>query len=73
MTKRDSFIRRDLFMNILMTLEDWDGTVPMPAVLKPEPLWTGKQVRAVHWACLEPCVHDVQTMHSLVAARVRGV
>ena len=31
-------------MNILMWLEDWDGRVPMPAVLKPEPLWTGKQV-----------------------------
>lgn len=44
MTKRDSFIKKDLFMNILMWLEDWDGRVPMPAVLKPEPLWTGKQV-----------------------------
>ena len=44
MTKRDSFIRKDLFMNILMWLEDWDGRVPMPAILKPEPLWTGKQV-----------------------------
>lgn len=36
---------QDLLMNILMWLEDWDGTVPMPAVLKPRPLWTGKQVR----------------------------
>ncbi len=27
-----------------MWLEDWDGRVPMPAILKPEPLWTGKQV-----------------------------
>ena len=44
MTKRDTFIKKDLFMNILMWLEDWDGRVPMPAVLKPEPLWTGKQV-----------------------------
>ena len=44
MTKRDSFIKKDLFMNILMWLEDWDGRVPMPAILKPEPLWTGKQV-----------------------------
>jgi hypothetical protein len=31
-------------MNILMNLEDWDGRVPTPALLKPEPLWTGKQV-----------------------------
>ena len=44
MTKRDSFIKKDLFMNILMWLEDWDGRVPMPAILKPEPLWTSKQV-----------------------------
>lgn len=32
MTKRDTFIEKDLFMNILMNLEDWDGTVPMPVV-----------------------------------------
>ncbi|KAK9843436.1 hypothetical protein WJX81_002541 [Elliptochloris bilobata] len=43
-TKRDTFIERDLFMNILMWLEDWDGRVPQPALLKPRPLWTGKQV-----------------------------
>lgn len=44
MTSRNTFIPRDVFMAILMWLEDWDGVVPMPAVLKPEPLWTGKQV-----------------------------
>ncbi|BDA48126.1 probable DNA-directed RNA polymerase II subunit RPB1 [Coccomyxa sp. Obi] len=44
MTKRDTFIGKDLFMNILMWLEDWDGKIPMPAILKPKPLWTGKQV-----------------------------
>lgn len=32
-------------MNILMNIMDWDGTVPLPTILKPEPLWTGKQVR----------------------------
>ena len=47
MTKRDTFIARDVFMNILMWLEDWDGKIPMPAILKPQPLWTGKQVRAL--------------------------
>lgn len=31
-------------MNILMWWEDFDGKVPTPAILKPEPLWTGKQV-----------------------------
>ncbi len=39
-------------MNILMWLEDWDGNVPMPAVLKPRPLWTGKQVRGSSGAVL---------------------
>eukprot|EP00877_Chromochloris_zofingiensis_P013598 jgi/Chrzof1/8492/Cz03g13040.t1 len=44
MTKRDTFIEKDVLMNILMNMEDWDGTVPMPTILKPRPLWTGKQV-----------------------------
>ena len=44
MTKRDTFIKKDVFMNIIMWLENWDGKVPKPAILKPEPLWTGKQV-----------------------------
>ena len=43
MTARDSFIEKDLAFNMLMWLEDWDGRVPMPALLKPRPRWTGKQ------------------------------
>lgn len=35
---------QDVFMNILMWWEDFDGKVPAPAILKPKPLWTGKQV-----------------------------
>lgn len=31
-------------MNILMWWEDFDGKVPTPTILKPRPLWTGKQV-----------------------------
>ena len=31
-------------MNILMWWEDFDGKVPTPAILKPKPIWTGKQV-----------------------------
>ena len=31
-------------MNILMWWEDFEGKVPTPAILKSEPLWTGKQV-----------------------------
>jgi hypothetical protein len=52
-TQRDTFIGKDLMMNILMNIMDWDGTVPMPTILKPEPLWTGKQVglRPMFGAC----------------------
>ena len=31
-------------MNIVMNIQDWEGTVPMPTILKPRPIWTGKQV-----------------------------
>ena len=31
-------------MNLLMFLPSWDGHMPQPAVLKPVPLWTGKQI-----------------------------
>merc|ERR1719313_2762698 len=43
-TKRDTFLEKDMLMNVLMWLEDWDGKVPQPAILKPRPLWTGKQI-----------------------------
>lgn len=44
MLKRDTFLERDIMMNTLMCIADWDGTVPMPSILKPRPLWAGKQV-----------------------------
>ncbi|OWF51528.1 DNA-directed RNA polymerase II subunit RPB1-like [Mizuhopecten yessoensis] len=44
MTKRDVFINRGEMMNLLMFLPTWDGHVPQPAILKPKPLWTGKQL-----------------------------
>ena len=31
-------------MNLLMWLPSWDGKMPQPAILKPKPLWTGKQI-----------------------------
>nr|AOE43182.1 RNA polymerase II largest subunit/RNA polymerase II core subunit [Synstelium polycarpum] len=43
-TKRDTFVERDLMMNILMWLPSWDGKIPHPAILKPKHLWTGKQL-----------------------------
>ncbi|KFM80989.1 DNA-directed RNA polymerase II subunit RPB1, partial [Stegodyphus mimosarum] len=44
MTKRDVFLEKDQMMTLLMFLPIWDGKVPMPAILKPKPLWTGKQL-----------------------------
>lgn len=44
MTMRDQFLTRSQIMAMMLALEDWDGRVPTPAILKPEPLWTGKQV-----------------------------
>ena len=31
-------------MNLLMWIEQFDGNLPPPAILKPKPLWTGKQI-----------------------------
>ena len=44
MTKRHTFIEKDLFFNILMWIKTWDGKIPQAAIIKPRPLWTGKQV-----------------------------
>jgi DNA-directed RNA polymerase II subunit RPB1 len=35
---------QDLVMNILTSLESFNGNVPIPAILKPRTLWTGKQL-----------------------------
>ncbi|KAJ3107996.1 DNA-directed RNA polymerase II subunit rpb1 [Phlyctochytrium planicorne] len=43
-TKRDNFLSKDLVMNMLMWVPNWDGKIPTPAILKPVPLWTGKQI-----------------------------
>lgn len=44
MTRRDVYLTWEQMMNLLMFLPTWDGKVPMPAILKPVPLWTGKQL-----------------------------
>ena len=43
-TRRDCFMTRDVVYNVLMNFEAWDGQIPVPAILKPKPLWTGKQI-----------------------------
>jgi DNA-directed RNA polymerase II subunit RPB1 len=46
-TRRDTFLKKDLMMNLLMWVPDWDGTIPQPAILKPIPLWTAKQIMSL--------------------------
>uniref|UniRef100_A0A8H7YB65 DNA-directed RNA polymerase subunit n=2 Tax=Psilocybe TaxID=71950 RepID=A0A8H7YB65_PSICU len=43
-TLRDTFLDWNQVQNILLWVPEWDGTVPIPAILKPKPLWTGKQI-----------------------------
>ncbi|KAE9397212.1 beta and beta-prime subunits of DNA dependent RNA-polymerase [Gymnopus androsaceus JB14] len=43
-TLRDTFLDWNQVQNILLWVPDWDGSVPIPAILKPKPLWTGKQI-----------------------------
>ncbi|CAF5122523.1 unnamed protein product, partial [Rotaria sp. Silwood1] len=44
MTRRDVFLDKCEFMNLLMQLPSWNGHIPQAAILKPKPLWTGKQL-----------------------------
>jgi DNA-directed RNA polymerase II subunit RPB1 len=43
-TLRDCFLEWNQVQNILLWVPEWDGTIPTPAIIKPKPLWTGKQI-----------------------------
>ncbi|KAI5120862.1 hypothetical protein M0805_008235 [Coniferiporia weirii] len=43
-TLRDTFLDWNQVQNILLWVPNWDGSIPTPAILKPKPLWTGKQM-----------------------------
>ena len=43
-TLRDCFLEWTQVQNILLWVPEWDGSIPTPAILKPKPLWTGKQI-----------------------------
>lgn len=48
LTRRNTFVAKDIMMNILMHVPEFDGRIPIPAIIKAPgikgPLWTGKQV-----------------------------
>jgi DNA-directed RNA polymerase II subunit RPB1 len=43
-TLRDTFLDWNQVQNILLWVPEWDGLVPIPAIIKPKPLWSGKQI-----------------------------
>jgi DNA-directed RNA polymerase II subunit RPB1 len=43
-TLRDTFIEKELVMNLLMWAGYEEDKFPQPAIIKPKPLWTGKQL-----------------------------
>ena len=44
MTRRNNFLTRDQVMQLVLWLGDFQFELPVPAILKPIPLWTGKQI-----------------------------
>ncbi|EGS19223.1 uncharacterized protein CTHT_0058480 [Thermochaetoides thermophila DSM 1495] len=44
MCRRDVFLTKEQVMNLMLWVPDWDGIIPIPAILKPRPRWTGKQI-----------------------------
>ena len=44
-TARDNFLTYEQTMNIVMWIDDFDiRNLPMPCIMKPKPLWSGKQI-----------------------------
>lgn len=44
LTRRDAFFDRPHAMQMVGFLSGFKGTLPVPAILRPKPLWTGKQL-----------------------------
>jgi len=42
--RRDTFLSKEQVMNVMLWVPNWDGVIPKPAILKPVPRWTGKQI-----------------------------
>ncbi|UKZ75472.1 hypothetical protein TrVFT333_003157 [Trichoderma virens FT-333] len=42
--RRDTFLDKNQVMNLMLWVPNWDGIIPQPAILKPRPRWTGKQI-----------------------------
>jgi DNA-directed RNA polymerase II subunit RPB1 len=42
--RRDVFLSKEQVMNIMLWVPNWDGIIPVPAIIKPRARWTGKQI-----------------------------
>ncbi|KAL2210483.1 DNA-directed RNA polymerase II largest subunit [Sarocladium strictum] len=42
--RRDTFLTKEQVMNLMLWVPNWDGVIPQPAIVKPRPRWTGKQI-----------------------------
>jgi DNA-directed RNA polymerase II subunit RPB1 len=47
LTQRDTFLNKYKLDTILMQIENWNGNIPFPSIIKPEILWTGKQLISI--------------------------
>lgn len=50
-TLRDCFLDWAQVQNILLWVPEWDGNIPTPAIIKPKPPWTGKQILSMTIPC----------------------
>ena len=71
LTKRDTFLSRGDFMQLVYAActparpgmkDPCNLPCPLPALLKPEPLYTGKQVSSTCLGCLWPLLHSMKPM-----------
>ena len=46
-TMRDCFLGKDIVMNLVLHLDHFTGELPIPCILKPKQLWTGKQIMSL--------------------------
>ena len=53
-----------MVMNLVMHLDSFSGELPVPAILKPRPLWTGKQITSM-------CLPKVNLARARARVRVR--
>ncbi len=58
-TKRDTFLQREEVMELMLHMKGKDIELPSPTILKPHPLWTGKQIMTM----ILPDI-DLVTYHS---------